>query len=561
MQRGAAFPPALHTTVMLPPSIRPLGEAGLVVEFDDEISPTTNGRVRALARALQSFPGVVEIVPTLRSLLLIVDPLAIDQGRLVETALQLATTLPPDLQGTGRIHEVPVVYGGAAGPDLDAVAARQGLAIEDVVRLHCAQDYVVYMLGFAPGFPYLGILPDALRIPRHPSPRLRVPRGSVAVAEALTGIYPLQTPGGWQIIGRTPREIYNPHWPEPLLFRPGDRIRFVPIPRADFPADVSGMARWEGRSRPFLEVLEPGLYTTVQDLGRTGFRDLGVPVCGAMDPLALRCVNLSVGNPSNQAALECTAPGPTLRVLRAATVVIGGANLSAMLDGIDVDLWTPISLRPGQVLRFGAPRQGMWAYLAVAGGLDIAPILGSASTYVPGALGGAGGRRLMAGDILGLGEGASRSPRAVRPEVASLPHDRLVVRVVMGPQEAWFSEVGRATLLQHAYTLTVHSNRAGIRLHGPAIAHRDRADILSDGLLPGAIQVPAGGQPIVIMADGPTTGGYPKIGVVTRTDQRLLAQSRPGTAVRFVPTTIEAAVEAYRQMQAAVHEFEQFGAH
>jgi len=541
---------------MQPPSIKPLGEFGFVVEFDDEISPTTNGRVRALARALQDFPGIVEYVPTLRSILLIVDPLTIDADRFAERALDLGRTLPPDLEGTGRIHEVPVVYGGSAGPDLAAVAERQGLVPEEVVRLHSSPDYLVYMLGFAPGFPYLGIVPALLQTPRHPSPRIRVPRGSVAMAEALTGIYPLQTPGGWQILGRTPLRIYDARQPEPLLFRPGDRIRFVPISRADFPADGPGMARWEARSRPIFDVLEAGLYTTVQDLGRRGFRRLGVPTSGAMDPLALQCANLSVGNHPGAAVLECTAPGPTLRVLNEATVVICGADLSTTLDGTDVDLQAPIAVRSGQVIRFGAPRHGMWAYLAVSGGLDVPAILGSASTYVPGSLGGAGGRRLMAGDILGLGERARRSPRRVLSGIAALPTDRPVVRVIDGPQDAWFSEAGRATLLQHAYAVTVHSDRAGIRLHGPPIAHRDRADILSDGLLPGAIQVPAGGQPIVIMPDGPTTGGYPKIGVVTRTDQRLLAQARPGTAVRFVATTVDAAVEAWREVQNELREVE-----
>ncbi len=540
---------------MPPPVVQPLGDRGFVVEFEDEISPATNGRVRALARVLREFPGVVEAVPTLRSLLLVVDPLAIDQGELVERALRLATALPPDLGGTGRIHEVPVVYGGPGGPDLESVADHHGLAIQDVVRLHSAQDYVVYMLGFAPGFPYLGVLPTALRTPRHPSPRLRVLRGSVALAESLTGIYPLQTPGGWQIIGRTPLAIYDPRQTDPLLFRPGDRIRFVPIPHADFPADVPSAPRWESRFRPVLEVLEPGLYTTVQDLGRGGFRSLGVPIGGAMDPLAFQVGNLIAGNTLNLPALECTAPGPALRVVGEATIVITGADLSATVDGAGVDPWVPISVRPGNIIRFGAPRQGMWAYLAIAGGLDVSLVLGSASTYVPGALGGIGGRRLAAGDVLGRGEAARRSPQTMRPEFVSLPHDGLVVRVIAGPQEAFFSEVGRATLLEHPYTVTVHSDRAGIRLRGPIIAHKDRADILSDGLLPGAIQVPAGGQPIVIMPDGPTTGGYPKIGVVTSTDQRLLAQSRPGTAIRFARTTLEAAVEAWRQLQAELHAY------
>ncbi len=535
------------------PDLKPLGDRGLLIEFEEEISPTTNGRVRALARALDEIPGVLETIPALRSLLLVLDPLALAVGDLVDQVARLARTLAPDLQGTGRLHDIPVVYGGPSGPDLEPVADRLGLNVDEVVRVHSAQEYVVYMLGFAPGFPYLGIVPPELRVSRRPSPRLRVARGSVALAEALTGIYPLHTPGGWQIIGRTPRRIYDPEQPDPLLFRPGDRLRFLPVPDAVFPSDAAPVRRARRPARPVLEVLEPGLYTTVQDCGRLGYRSLGVPASGAMDPLALQVANLLAGNALEAPALECTAPGPTLRVLGDTTLVICGADLSATVDGTDIDLSAPIRLRRGQVLRFGAPRQGMWAYVAVMGGLDVAPVMGSASTYVPGILGGVEGRRLMAGDVLGRGERATRS-RAVRPEMLALPRDGLRVRVIAGPQAEWFSDVGRETLFKHPYTISVQSDRAGIRLQGPAIAHKDRADILSDGVLPGAIQVPAGGQPIVLMPDGPTTGGYPKIGVVASVDQRLLAQCRPGMAIHFVPTTVERAVEAWRAVQGELRE-------
>ncbi len=532
------------------PAIKSLGDHGVVVEFDEEISPTTNGRVRALAAAFRGFPGMIETVPTLRSGLLVFDPLKADRAELVERADRLARTLPPDLEGSGRRHEVPVVYGGEVGPDLEAVAALHGLAPTEVIRLHSEVEYIVYMLGFAPGFPYLGILPEALWTPRLSSPRVRVPRGSVAIAESLTGIYPLQTPGGWRIIGRTPLAVYDPQQPDPLRFRPGDRIRFVPIDDADFPADgARSTPAMRDRSHPLLEVLDPGLYSTVQDLGRPGYRSLGVPCGGAMDPLSLQVGNVVAGNAIDAPAIECTAPGPRLRVLDEGTFVIAGADLSATIDGVDIELWTPISLRRGQTIRFGAPRRGLWAYVTVGGGLDIPKVLGSASTYVPGGLGGVGGRRLQAGDVLGRGEGPRRFRRPVRPVHIPFPADELTVRVIAGPQEEWFSEAGRAMLLREPYRVSVRSDRAGTRLEGGGIAHRDRADILSDGILPGAIQVPAGGQPIVIMPDGPTTGGYPKIGVVSSCDLRLLVQARPGTSVRFVRTTVDAAIEAWHERQ------------
>lgn len=541
------------------PSIVPFGDRGIVVEFADELSPETNGRARALARGLQGVPGVVETVPTIRSVLIVIDPLAADRARIAETAERLARELPPDLAGTGRVLEVPVVYGGAAGPDLEEVARLHSLSPRELIELHTGQEYLVYMLGFAPGFPYLGILPPSIQTPRLALPRLRVPAGSVGIADALTGIYPLQTPGGWRLLGRTPLIIFDPREADPVLFRPGDRVRFVAIAEAEFLTVPLGSRRpLHPAMRPVLEVHEAGLYTTIQDSGRPGYRPLGLPAGGVMDVDALHLANLIAGNRPGAAAIECTAPGPVLRVLDDVTVVIAGADLSPTLDGASVEMWTPVAARVGQTLAFGAPRRGVWACLAVTGGIDVPSVLGSAATFVPGGLGGSDGRRVQAGDVFGRGEGARRS-HPVAKVVPALPEDEVAVRVISGPQEAWFTGEGLATFWRSAYRVTVHSDRAGTRLEGPPIAHRDRADILSDGLLPGAVQVPGGGQPIVIMPDGPTTGGYPKVGVVATVDLRLIAQARPGARVRFVPTTVEAAVESLREWKATIGEMRDEG--
>lgn len=530
------------------PVVRPFGDRALVVEFEHDLSPAINARARALARLLRDVPGVRETIPTLRSVLIVCDPLSADFTAIAETAVRIAGRLPPDSGKTDRVIEVPVVYGGEAGPDLSDLARRCGMAAGEVIRLHSAQEYLVYMLGFAPGFAYLGIVHDAIRVPRLSSPRLRVPAGSVGVADALTGIYPLQTAGGWRLIGRTPLAIYDPHRADPVTFRPGDRVRFVPVARADFPPpsrEPSGAPR--APRHPIFEVIEPGLYTTVQDLGRPGYRALGVPGSGAMDAPSFRIGNLLAGNTADAAGLECTAPGPVLRVLDHATVVIAGADLSPSLDGAALEMWSPVQIRPGGILRFGAPRSGTWAYVAVSGGIDTPPALGSAATYVPGGLGGDAGRRALAGDVFGRGEGARRPVQdaSARPP---LPGGDVSVRVIPGPQEEWFAAGGLDAFWNGIYHVTVHADRAGLRLEGPVIAHRGTEEMLSDGMLPGAVQVPPGGQPIVIMPDGPTTGGYPKIGVVATADLRLLAQARPGTRVRFLRTSADAARAALREV-------------
>jgi KipI family sensor histidine kinase inhibitor len=523
------------------PAVRPVGDRGLVIEFADQLSVEINARVRALGRALASVSGVVEVVPTFRSLLIVYDPLATDGDRLADDALRVAQHLPSEPGGKGPVIELPVVYGGDAGPDLDDLARRCGLTARDVIDLHCGQEYVVFMLGFAPGFPYLGILPDALHAPRLPSPRTRVPAGSIGIADGLTGVYPLATPGGWNLIGRTPQRLYNPQDPNPIRLRPGDRVRFRPVASAEFPESRWDLVRSGKPARPAWEVRDGGLYTTVQDLGRVGFRSLGVPQSGAMDPAALQLANALVGNPPGAAGVECTAPGPVLRALDDFTVAISGADLSVALDGAKVELGAPIPVRRGQTLAFGAPRTGVWAYVALSGGLDVPLALGSASTYVPGGL---GGTRLRAGDVLGRREGATRFGALVSPSLP-MPAGEAIVRVIPGPQDAWFAETARAAFWSTAFTVSVRSDRAGTRLEGPPVRSQ-REQMLSDGMLPGAVQVPAGGQPIVIMPDGPTTGGYPKLGVVATADLRLIAQARPGTRIRFVPATVPQAVESLR---------------
>jgi inhibitor of KinA len=207
------------------------GDAAVVVEFGNEINLEINHRVHALARALAEhpLPGLGEAVPTYRSLLLHYDPLRLSYAEVemsVAEALQTCdATPPPEL----RLVEIPTVYGGEHGPDIGFVAEYNGLTVEEVIRLHSEATYTVYMLGFTPGFPYLGGLPDALVTPRLETPRQRVPAGSVSIAGAQTGIYPLATPGGWRLIGWTPVMLFDPARTPPALLQPGDRVRFVPI--------------------------------------------------------------------------------------------------------------------------------------------------------------------------------------------------------------------------------------------------------------------------------------------------------------------------------------------
>lgn len=213
-----------------------LGDAALTIEFGQEIDPAINERVIAFANTVrrQTWEGVLDVVPTYRSLTVHVDPLCLDLNTLTNRLLQLPGS-PLHAPPSGKQHSIPVLYGGAAGPDLEDVAAFAKVSVADVIQMHASVQYRVYMLGFSPGFPYLGLVPEPIAMPRLPTPRITVPAGSVGIAGTQTGIYPIATPGGWRLIGRTPIALYRrQHTATQFLLHPGDLVRFEPIREQEF---------------------------------------------------------------------------------------------------------------------------------------------------------------------------------------------------------------------------------------------------------------------------------------------------------------------------------------
>ena len=303
-----------------------------------------------------------------------------------------------------------------------------------------------------------------------------------------------------------------------------------------------------------LEVVRPGLLTTVQDLGRIGYQKYGVPTSGAMDQTALRAANLLVENEEGAAALEATGEGPALRALDDLVVAIVGADMRPLLDGRPIEPGAATSLRSGQLLELGRAQRGLRAYLAVAGGIDVPLMLGSRSTCLPAAFGGFRGRALRHGDLLPVGLAGIRplaiKERRLPPGWWAPPDGALTLRVILGPQEDRFTPEGVETFLSGAYRLLPEMDRMGGRLQGPAIAHRSGADIISDSIPVGAVQVPADGQPIILLADRQTTGGYTKIAVVLREDTYRLAQATPGQDVHFCQTSVSEAHAAWRAYEA-----------
>ena len=301
-----------------------------------------------------------------------------------------------------------------------------------------------------------------------------------------------------------------------------------------------------------VEVIDGGMLTTVQDLGRYGYQRYGVPTSGALDLFSLRAANRLVGNPDTAAGLEVTLVGPRLKFLVPATFALTGADLGARLDGQPLPRWQSVLAEVGAMLSFGECLDGMRAYLAIAGGIDVPVVLGSRSTYTRSKLGGVEGRPLKAGDVLHVcGDrpvllgGALRMPEASRPAYG---HSH-TLRVVLGPQEDRFSARGIDTFLSSTYTVAPQSDRMGYRLIGPMIEQLRGPDIVSDGTPFGAVQVAGDGVPIILLADRGTAGGYTKIATAIGPDLPRLAQALPGDAVRFVRVDLEAAYEAVRERE------------
>jgi biotin-dependent carboxylase-like uncharacterized protein len=300
-----------------------------------------------------------------------------------------------------------------------------------------------------------------------------------------------------------------------------------------------------------IEVLDGGFLTTVQDLGRYGYQRYGVPVSGAMDLFALRAANLLVGNPQSAAGLEMTLTGPRLRFLADTVVAVTGADFQPQLDERPVACWRPFVAPEGAVLAFGPPSDGLRAYLAIAGGIDVPVVLGSRSTFANGKIGGFEGRPLRNGDRL-----RSSDPAPERVEGRLLPlehvptygHDHRV-RVILGPQDDAFTAEGVSTFLSAAYVVTPKSDRIGCRLTGPAVPHGRSPDIISDGIPFGAVQVAGDGLPIVLLADRGTTGGYTKLATVISVDLSWLAQALPGDRVSFRAVSLDEAQGALRAQE------------
>ncbi len=533
------------------PRFQAMADHGLLATFGDRIEEALSRRIASLTSMLEAdeFPGVRDLIPAYTSLTVMYDQAVTDVDALKDWIARLwldRIAVPEDHVDPAREVRIPVHYGGASGPDLLDVARQSGLASAEVVRRHADSRYVVGALGFAPGFGFLIGLPLELATPRRRTPRSRIPPGSVGIGGRQTGVYSLPTPGGWSLIGRTPLTLFDPMRSPASLLATGDIVRFDPIDRTRFVELTTREAKRpapKGREpvrRPGIEVLDPGLQTTVQDLGRWGQGRIGVSPGGAADRGALVAGNRALGNDDNAAGLEITWSGPRLRFLIPARIALTGADLGARLGEMRLLPGSVRAVHPGDELAFdrGDKPRGFRAWLCVSGGIDVPLVMGSRSTDLAAGMGGLDGRPLAAGDR--LPSGRARLAAAHRHGLAGArPASHAPFRVVAGPERDRVDARTWQMFLSRAFTVSPQSNRVGVRLDGPTLSLIGGADIISSGMVTGTIQLTGEGQPIVALPARATVGGYPRIATVIAADLDRLAQLAPGDPVRFTEVSLD----------------------
>ncbi|HMN21770.1 MAG TPA: 5-oxoprolinase/urea amidolyase family protein [Ottowia sp.] len=521
----------------------PASDCALLVELADL------DHALALYRAVQErpIPGVHELVPAARTLLVHYRPEAVAPAALIAALRErsaVADRGPSDRAATRQV-EIPVHY---RGEDLAEVAELLGIPVAELIARHTGQPWQAAFAGFAPGFVYLaGGHPCFRGIPRRPTPRTRLPAGSVALAGDFSAVYPAASPGGWQLIGVTDVPMWDLRRTEPAYVQPGFQVQFVDADAGGRHVSLPPTVASEPDPAPeptattAIEFERVGLQTLVQDAGRHGMAGLGISPSGALDQPAMRQANRLVGNPVHTPVLENLLGGLRLRCHGRATLAVTGAAVPLTLHGADGRQWAlashaAVALDDGDVLVVGTPTAGVRCYVAVRGGWQVAPVLGSCATDT---LAHVGPPALQAGQRIAIGSVPPHALRATQPAEAApadlpRPGDEVTLDVVAGPRTDWFTPDALARLERQTWQVTPQSNRIGLRLHGAQPLTRARHDELpSEGTVTGAIQVPAGGQPVLFLADHPLTGGYPVIAAVASHHLPLAAQLPVGCRLRF----------------------------
>ena len=491
---------------------------GIYKQFSLRIDAEQNRIIHAFTEKLREdlLYGISDIIPSYCNLYIEFDAEKCSRQKVANWLEQKQASLKPNTKQ--RTVTIPVDYNGQ---DLEYLSLKSGLSKKEIIALHSANKYQVYAMGFSPGFPFMAELDKAIQFPRRGVPRLEVPAGSVAIANAQTGIYPLKSPGGWHILGQALKTIYDPNRKKPFLLKPGDLVKFEPAKARRLP-EVQTLELIPEPEYPLFRVLEPGLLDIFVDKGRFLAAHYGLSRSGPIDAKLANLANRLVANKKDQVVLEMHVTGPALEVLNDILVSFVGYSLQMLVDGVAQDAFETLLLKKGSIVSFKPLQSAGPSYFAINGGFDSNKFMASASVDLRAKI----GRALRVDDVLsGSGVGWARAKRSFKPYYKRL--STVTLRLIKGPQ--YDAKVAKE-LSQNEFTVA-HKDRVGIRFAGAKIFG---FGIVSEAVPLGALQITNDGMPILLLNDRGTIGGYSKPALLHPDYFSKAAQLAVGNKVRFI---------------------------
>jgi len=539
------------------PKIYPLSETTLTIDWGNIIDEALNSKVIALHRYLgqHPFPGLIESVPCYASITVYYKPGIKNFETVKNHLLNLLSVIPAIKTDEDRVIKIPVCYDDEFGHDLEFVAGSHNISKEHLIKIHHQKEYKVFMMGFLPGFAYMGSVDDSIATARKLTPAPAVDAGSVGIAGKQTGIYPFQSPGGWQIIGRTPIQLFDIKKDDPFFLKTGDTIKFYPIDRLVYESMLlqKTIALSESAENKIEDVtiVKPGLFSSIQDHGRYGYQSYGVPISGAMDQHAYQIANALVGNKKNAVCIECTMGGLQVQFKKNSVIAITGAGI-ATINGRAIKTWQPLKAFKNDLLEIRYNADGLRSYLAVRGGFETDFMMNSYSVHVKSGI----GRSLKTGDALKTGETFLPITKPIADAISIPVHEsNSKVRVIEGPEFDWMDDTSKGKFYDQQFCLSNQSDRMGYQIQGEPLSRSNTTELVSTAVTKGTVQLTPSGQLIILMSDCQTTGGYPRVGQIAAIDLPLLAQLKPGDMIRFNKISFEEAETLYLLEQKEIDEF------
>lgn len=561
----------------------------MLISFGHEISLPLHEQVMQAKNKIESYPfkGLIETVPAYNCLAVHYNPLLIEKkdNTIAETVEQIINTIlekasPVSSQKQSTVLTIPVCYDESLGIDLTELSKTLQLSIEEIIHLHSNKIYQVFMTGFTPGFPYMGTVDERLMTKRKSSPRLKVEAGSVAIAGSQTGIYPFATPGGWNIIGRTPLSLFDRSKPDAFLLKAGDQVQFIPITKEEFEQYVdmttiekkvtinyySPTIKKQEEGNQIIRVEQCGFLTTIQDAGRKGHLQYGVPQTGALDNYSMKLANLLIGNEATTPVLEITQSPNRFRLMKDCLVAFTGGGLQPIADGIELPLFEGLLIKEGTTIELKKQIPGFRLYMAVGGGFEAERFLESCSTDVTITAGGFKGRGLKKEDVLCQQQALNTAQKHLQTVMKNQVRLQMnidtgyvtaaKIRVIKGVEWDYLTEDAQQMIWEQPFTISPQSSRMGYRLKTDGLRALQSCDIISSPVTTGTVQLTSSGELIVLMADAQTVGGYPRVLQVINADLRILAQKKPGDTITFEEVSLKEAEELLVQQKKYINDLQ-----